>query len=236
MPAEGRERFAKKPSPEIGGGFFVRVLVLANGELGSVDTKLLDSYSFDQIIAVDGGFLHCQALGVSPDIIIGDLDSISESDREHLQRAKTGLIPFPAVKDEIDLELALLHAVRAGAEIIIIVGGLGGRMDMSLANLALLLHPDLQDVSIEFWWEDQRIWILQPPGGEITGKAGDTISLLPFGGDAGGIQTKNLAYPLDNESLQLGKARGLSNVLDADHASVSFKTGALLVVWTKGRA
>ena len=214
----------------------MRVLVVANGELGSVDTKLLDSNSFDQIIAVDGGFIHCQALGLSPDIIIGDLDSISETDRELLQRSNTGLISFPAAKDEIDLELALLHAVKAGGENIIIVGGLGGRMDMSLANLALLLHPDLQEVSIEFWWEDQRIWILQPPGGEIAGKTGDTISLLPFGGDAEGIRTKNLAYPLDDENLQLGKARGVSNVLAADHASVSFKTGALLVVWTKGRA
>ena len=91
----------------------MRVLVVANGELGNVDTKLLDSNSFDQIIAVDGGFIHCQALGLSPDIIIGDLDSISETDRELLQRSNTGLISFPAAKDEIDLERAKVALGRA---------------------------------------------------------------------------------------------------------------------------
>jgi thiamine pyrophosphokinase len=168
--------------------------------------------------------------------VIGDLDSLPDTALEHLQQAETELVPSPPEKDEIDLELALLYAVEMGAKEIVVVGGLGGRFDMSMANISLLAHPRFNDAAIEFWHDEQKIWLIRPPGDEIEGKVGDTLSLLPFAGEATGVQTTNLAYPLQHESLPFGPARGVSNVLTTELASVSLESGALLAVHTQVRA
>lgn len=214
----------------------MRILIIANGELTTrMDAPPFD-HAFDRIIAVDGGHHHCQRLDLVPDILIGDLDSLTEDDLESPQLSETTIIPYPPAKDEIDLELALMHAVDIGAKEITVLAALGGRIDMTLANLGLLIHPRLTNVQIDFWHNGQRIWLIRPPGSEIKGKEGDTLSLLPFYGEARGIQTSNLRYPLLNEDLPVGPARGLSNVLDADSAHIALKSGALLAIWTQGRA
>jgi thiamine pyrophosphokinase len=217
-------------------GFYLRVLIVANGEITSWERFPFEADAFNKVIAVDGGYHHCQTLGLNTDIVIGDLDSLHERDLEKLQHSGTQLLSFPAEKDEIDLELALIHAVEIGAEEIVVLGGLGGRFDMSLANLSLLAHPELSEVLITFWHNQQKIWLVQPPMTEIKGNIGDTLSLIPFGGEVRGIQTTNLAYPLQDESLPFGPARGVSNVFTADIASISLESGMLLAVWTRGSA
>ena len=214
----------------------MRALIVANGELTAWERIPSDRLSSELIIAVDGGWQHCQTLGITPDAVIGDFDSLPDRITKHLQGSATRLIQHPPKKAEIDLELALIYALEQGAIEMTILAGLGGRFDMSMANISLMLHPRLRDVSIEFWHLGQRIWRIQPPGDEIIGEAGDTLSLLPLGGDVCGIRTTNLAYPLENENLQLGRARGVSNVLTADTATVTLENGTLLAVWTHGRA
>jgi thiamine pyrophosphokinase len=214
----------------------LRVLIVANGEITSWEHFPIDDGAFKIVIAVDGGYQHCQTLGIHVDIVIGDHDSLQERDLEELQHSGTQRLFYPAEKDEIDLELALIHAVEIGAEEIVVIGGLGGRFDMTLANLTLLAHPKLSGVLITFWHNQQKIWLLQPPGTEIKGNIGDTLSLLPFGGEARGIKTTNLAYPLQGESLPFGPARGVSNVFIGEIASISLESGMLLAVWTSGKA
>lgn len=214
----------------------MQTLIVANGQLTDRESIPQDRLQPELIIAVDGGWLHCQSLGLVPDVVIGDFDSLQDSVLEKIEETDTQLIHHQPEKDEIDLELALIYAVEQGAKDIVILAGLGGRFDMSLANVALLLHPELTAVEIEFWHFGQRIWLIQPPGDEILGEIGDTLSLLPFGGDAEGIETENLAYPLESETLTMGPARGISNVLTAERASVKLTQGALLAVWSRGRA
>lgn len=214
----------------------MRALIIANGDLTARERIPSNRLSAELVIAVDGGWQHCQTLGLSPDAVVGDFDSLPDSLLNHLQASATSLIQHPPQKAEIDLELALIYALERGAIELTILAGLGGRFDMTMANISLLLHPRLRDVSVEFWHRGQKIWRIQPPGDEIMGEAGDTLSLLPLGDDAGGIQTTNLAYPLKNENLQLGLTRGVSNVLTADMATVTLESGVLLAVWTHGRA
>ncbi len=214
----------------------MQTLIVANGKLTAWESIPQDRLKPDLIIAVDGGWLHCQSLGLVADVVIGDFDSIDESILEELEESDTQLVHHQPEKDEIDLELALFYAVEQGAKDIVILAGLGGRFDMSLANVTLLLHPELKGVKIEFWHFDQRIWLIHPPGDEVYGESGDTLSLLPFGGDAVGITTENLAYPLESEALLMGTARGVSNVLTARRASVKLTKGTLLAVKSRGRA
>ena len=211
-------------------------VVVANGEL-SVPSHILNKIQdAGLVIAVDGGLKYCQDMGLLPDLLIGDLDSSARAEIKILQSAGADILRFPPTKDETDLELALLKAVERGALEITVLGGLGRRFDMTLANLGLLLHPKLQKVQIEFWHHNQRIWLIQPPGDEILGHEGDTLSLLPFTGTASGIHTENLAYPLNGETLLPGPARGISNVLTAERARITLEEGCLLAVWTQGRA
>jgi thiamine pyrophosphokinase len=216
----------------------VNVLLFANGLLNhsAMVTSLLDSLDSPRVICADGGALHARALGLTPHTIIGDLDSLSEEQVAEFKAAGAEIIQHPPEKDETDLELALYHCWEIGAKSIHILGALGGRIDQTIANILLLTQPAIDDIDIEVIDGNQVIRPLQPGDHRIAGERGDTISLIPLSAAAEGISTRGLRYPLQNETLRLGPARGLSNVMLAESAVVEFTRGLLLLVHTGGRA
>jgi thiamine pyrophosphokinase len=143
-------------------------------------------------------------------------------------------VKVAAEKDETDLELALLHATDIGVKDIVVLGAFGNRIDMTLSNLLLLSHPSLISAHIEYWYGYQTAWLIRPPGDEIHGQSGDTLSLIPLEGDAEGITTHELYYPLNDEKLVFGPARGISNVLTASVAHVELASGTLIAVHSPG--
>ncbi len=210
-----------------------RVIVLANGRLEAPDLikRRLQSWQGALVVAADGGSRHAAAMDLAVDVLIGDLDSLGGPDGAG-RFASAARHEAPAEKDEIDLELALLFAVRHGAEHIAVLGALGGRLDMTLANVLLLAHPGLSGVRIELWHGAQTAWLIRPPGGTLGGRPGDLLSLIPLGGHAEGVRTEGLAYPLDGERLAFGPSRGLSNELVARQARVRLAAGLLLAIHT----
>jgi thiamine pyrophosphokinase len=213
-----------------------RVLIIANGELDAGTAQRLKTAAQDRLIAVDGGANHCRALGLLPDLIVGDLDSLLPETLAHFTRAGIPIERHPVHKNETDLELALLGAVRQGAECILLAGALGGRLDMALSNVLLLTQPHLRQVRVELWEAQRTTWLLRPPGEVVHGQPGDTLSLLPLQGDATGLRTEGLAYPLRDETLFFGQTRGLSNVFAASLARIQLEAGLLLAVHSIGRA
>ena len=213
-------------------------LILANGDLGDASRlrARLAVRPFDLILAADGGARHAGPLGLTIDILIGDMDSISESDRSELERRSIRLLGHPAEKDETDLELALLAARDEGVALAVVLGAIGGRLDMTLANLGLLQHPGLRSISIQLWIGADTAYLLTPPGGEIQADPGDRVSLLPFGGNARGVTTSGLAFPLAGETLSVGPARGVSNRVEQRAPRVELAAGALLIVHTPAGA
>ncbi len=213
-------------------------IILANGQLEEPDIirHRLADLDAGTVIAADGGSVHAGALGLTLDAVIGDMDSIPGSLREKLKAQGTIFSQSPRHKDETDLELALLHAIDQGAESIVILGALGGRLDMLIANIMLMNHPRLARIHIEMWAGNQTAWLMRPPGQDLVGGPGDTLSLIPLGGDARGVSTHRLAYPLIDETLVFGPARGVSNVFEDDRARVDLREGLLLAVHTPGRA
>lgn len=212
-----------------------RTLILTNGELvNSPALKArIEAWSPDQVIAADGGSRHASTLGLQIDLIVGDLDSIEAAQRETLQAQGTQFEHFKAEKDETDLELALLRAVEQGAAEIAVVGIVGDRLDMVLANIHLLTLEALSPIRTEIWLGRQTAWLIRPPGDEFEGAPGDTLSLIPLKGDAIGVTTTGLAYPLQGETLFFGPARGVSNVMEQEVCRVDLESGLLLAVQTQ---
>ena len=216
----------------------MNVLLFANGELkrGAMLDRLLNSLESPRVICADGGALHATALGLSPHAIIGDLDSLTAEQVAAFEMARAEIIRHPPEKDETDLELTLHYCQQIDAKFIVILGALGGRFDQTIANIHLLTMPDFGDTRIEIIDGDQSIRLLRPGSHQIDGARGDTISLIPLSSKVEGIWTENLQYPLADETLRRGPARGISNVMLKDESAVEFADGLLLLVHTSGRA
>lgn len=212
-----------------------RTLILTNGDILDSSTlkKRIETWSPDQVIAADGGSRHASTLGLAIDLLVGDLDSIEPAQRETLQKQGTQFEHFKSEKDETDLELALLRAVAQGATEIAVIGIVGDRLDMILANIHLLALEALNPIRAELWLGRQTAWLIRPPGEEFEGTAGDTLSLIPVKGDALSVTTTGLAYPLHREMLFFGHARGVSNMMEEEVCRVDLETGILLAVHTQ---
>jgi thiamine pyrophosphokinase len=136
----------------------------------------------------------------------------------------------PRSKDETDLELAVRYARQHGADEVLILGAMGERWDQTLANLTLLAAFDLPAGRLRLIDGSQEVCLVR--GGEtlpLDGRPGDTVSLIPIGGDADGVTTEGLEYPLRGETLRFGLTRGVSNVIQTSPVSVGVRRGSLLV-------
>ena len=215
-------------------------LVLADGALddaGSLDATWPGwSAGVDLIIAADGGARHAAALGLTIDRWVGDGDSIAADELDRLASSGVRIDRFAVDKDETDAELALLAALEADPARLTILGALGGaRVDHELGNVWLLAHPGLVGRHAVLLGDRSRIRLAGPGTADLTGRVGDVVSLLPFGGDATGITTRGLRYRLRDEPLRLGPSRGLSNVREAPDAGIVLREGRLLIVETPVR-
>lgn len=185
----------------------------------------------DLVIAADGGARHAAALGRPIDLWVGDGDSLGAAGIEALRAAGVPIELARVDKDESDTELAIVAAARAGASRVTILGALGGaRVDHGLANVWLLAHQALAGRDVALVDDAARIRLLSAGRHDLGGRIGDLVSLFPFGGDAGGLTTRGLRYPLTDEGLRSGPARGLSNVRDAADAAITVGSGQVLVV------
>ena len=215
----------------------MRAVIFANGNTDNSDFVFSGK---DLIIAANGGTHYCLNLGLTPDVVIGDLDSLTADDIKGLQIASVEIIRYPTKKDQTDLDLALKLAIDRGADEIVVFGAMGGRWDMSIANILLPAEQNLSHATIRIIDGRHEIILLRAEN-EITfrGEKGDILSLIPLGRDALGITTIGLEYPLKDDLLRLGSSRGISNVLVEKTATVYLKHGLLLCVhislWKKNR-
>ncbi len=208
------------------------VLVFANGVLA--DSGWVGPYlaRAAAVIAADGGLRHLLPFGRRTDVLIGDLDSLPPG--VVAEEAAGRVIRYPGDKNETDLELALLYAVAQypGHEVLIL-GGFGGRLDHMLANILVLAHPRLLGQPIRFVDDRESAWLLTadtPDETTIPGAPGDIVSLLPLGGPAHVLATTGLRWPLQDETLAFGPARGVSNEMTDAVATVRLGAGVVLCV------
>jgi thiamine pyrophosphokinase len=209
----------------------MHVLLLANGTVEDPTVVRHHAKDADLVLCADGGFRHARAVGVRPHAVLGDLDSLPPEAEARLREEGVEFVVHPRAKDETDLELGLLYAIDRGATAITVVGAWGGRIDHALGNLFLLAHSRLVGVDVRIVSSTQTVVLVRREA-RFSGAAGDLLSLLPLGGDVRGVTTMGLAYPLCDEALYLGPARGISNVFTGPVATVRLNSGLLLAIHT----
>jgi thiamine pyrophosphokinase len=209
----------------------MRAIIIAGGHVETTDGWQRWIREGDWILGADGGAARALAWGFTPQVVIGDMDSLPDEDRAVLIERDSDFVEHPRAKDETDLELALVYAVEHGAREIVVFGALGGRLDHTLANVLLLALPSLQGVHVRIVDGDQEALLLRS-GSAITihGTPGDLVSLLPLAGDARGVTAKGLAWALEGDTLRLGFSRGVSNEMQTHKARIELEDGLLLVL------
>jgi thiamine pyrophosphokinase len=229
IPAEGSFATTRHPPRRRIFIFVARLIIFANGLVPDPESARQLIQPEDILYAADGGTCLALALGLSPSVVIGDMDSLTPEDRKDLEARAVEIQQYPRDKDKTDLELAMDSAIQAGYREILIVGALGGRLDQTVANLSLLSDPrfSLCDIRLDDGVEEA---FFTRNRCEIGGKSGDIVSLIPWGGIVTGISTEGLRWPMRGETLFPDRTRGISNELLQQKASIILKSGLLLII------
>jgi thiamine pyrophosphokinase len=209
-----------------------RAVVFVNGVVADHNALKQWVKPDDYLVCADGGVYHCLAIGRRPDVVVGDMDSVTAETLQELSDAGVELERYPRSKDQTDLELALERALRDGADSILLLGALGGRLDQTLANVLILTQREWP-VPVAVAEGDQLASILR--GGEtltLTGSPGSVVSLIPLSDEVTGITYDGLEYDLTDATLAMGSTRAVSNVVKQSPATVAIASGLALVVQT----
>ncbi len=180
------------------------------------------------VVAADGGAATALAFAYQPDVVIGDLDSIDSGTLTELRRRGVAIDTFPRDKDATDGQLALDRALHIRPAQLLLLGFLGGpRLDQALANVVLLVTLQTPAVLLD----ERNECVLVRPGVEYSWRTepSEIISVLPLNGDAQGVSSRGLRWPLTGETLRLGDTRSLSNEPVAKDAGVAIERGLVLV-------
>ena len=207
----------------------MRAIIFINGIISDYEPIKRLLRDDDYLIGADGGTHHCLAVGKVPHVVVGDLDSLETAQIERLTEQGVQFENHAPEKNETDLELAIVRALCNGADEIILVGAMGGRLDQMLANLFIMAQR-AWSAAISLVEGDQRAQLVR--GGEtlmLDAPIGATISALPLSERVTGITYTGLQYPLTDFTMDFGSTRGISNVLLESPATIYVATGVLLV-------
>jgi thiamine pyrophosphokinase len=203
----------------VGGGGSPAVSVADLGDLGTDPL----------VVAADSGLQHARALGLRVDLVVGDMDSVDAVELASATRAGVAVERHPAAKDATDLDLALDRAVDAGPGRLVVVTGAGDRFDHALGVVTSLTAPGRPAIPVEAFIGGAHLWVVRDEA-RLVGRPGAFVSLVPMHGPARGVRTTGLAYPLDDEDLEPGTTRGISNEWVWPTATVTVREGVVLAI------
>ena len=202
--------------------------VLAGGEPMPAQT-ILGLARADLVIAADSGAENAAAAGLFVDVLVGDLDSITERTLDAVVDGGTRIEAHHPDKDATDLDLALKTALELGADEIVIVGGGGRRLDHLLGNVAVITSRTLRHVPVRWELERETAYVVHTRR-TIPVRSGSTFSVIPIGGDAHGVTLTGSKWNLRDAKLDAGTSLGISNIAVANKLDVEVGDGTLLVV------
>lgn len=180
-------------------------------------------------ICCDGGARHLPGMGIKPDVLIGDMDSIDPAQLAAYSAEGTKIVRYSTDKDFTDTELALDYALDLKPQKIFICCGLGGRIDHTLSNILLLVKGEEKGIETLLMDEYSEVFVLNKERTFLNDE-GKTVSLIALTPEVTGITLTGFLYSLKAETLTTGESRGISNLINADRAVIRVQSGKLLVV------
>ncbi|SDB20296.1 thiamine pyrophosphokinase [Pseudobutyrivibrio sp. YE44] len=187
------------------------------------------------IIACDKGYFHLKEAKLVPDLVIGDFDSAGEELYKELVSQGINVVKLNPVKDDTDVEAALKYAFDNSTGDIVILGAIGGRLDHTLGNIALLGMALKNGRKAYLWDRTNRVQMIEGGQSITLEKALDYkyVSVFPYGGLADGVNMEGFKYPVSDGTIEGFNTLTVSNELIEDTGEISIKKGYLIVMETK---
>jgi thiamine pyrophosphokinase len=206
------------------------VVVVAGGEVPPADAAR-SVPAGAVVIAADGGLEHARTLGLEVELAVGDFDSASAAAVAVAEKEGTRVARHAADKDATDLELALdaALAVEPRPARVLVLAGVGERLDHLVSALHVLGSPRYASVEVDARVGAAHVHVIRDER-TLEGEPGELVSLIALHGPADGVSTEGLEYPLEEETLEPGSSRGVSNRFVAETARVRVERGILLAV------
>jgi thiamine pyrophosphokinase len=204
----------------------MRAIIILNGDIRDYAFHRKIVKKDDFVICADGGAKHAQRLGLIPDLIMGDFDSVSEDELKKFHKSQK-------IKDtdqnHTDAEKAAAYALKHGASEVLFMGAFGNRIDHTLAVIASLKTFNVKAKIID---ENNEIFAVKGSI-EIRGTPGMIISFIPLE-NVSGLTLEGFKFPLTKSNIKMGSSRCISNQMLGNSASVKIKKGSLLCIKTRG--
>lgn len=209
--------------------------IITGGELSEQFlAAYLDNHPTDIKIVVDGALETTHRLGIQPDFIVGDFDTVNQLLLNYYD--KDIILRHPPEKDQTDTELAIETAQKLGCKKIKFFGATGSRLDHSLGNIFLLEGLLKQGFEAEIINENNRLYIKnQGFGLKRTEAAGDYVSLLPLTETVENVTLCGFKYPVENLTFYREKTLGISNEITEEEATIEFSKGIFIVVESRDK-
>lgn len=205
-------------------------LIISGGEY----SNLPDNQKYDYCIAVDKGYEHALQMGVKPDVLLGDFDSMSRTYKESANTVMEAeeIITFPKEKDDTDTLLAVKHAIEEECDSITIICALGGRLDHTIANIQCMKYASTQGVKCEIISNNEWMRTLTQEDGRVNipKREGYSLSVFALSDICTGISIEGAKYCVEDIELRNDFPLGHGNDWIMDEGVVSVGSGVLLIV------
>ena len=192
-----------------------------------MDTSFIDAHELENryIICADRGVVYAKQLGIKPDLIVGDFDSLG-----YVPEEDCDVLAFKPEKDDTDLMIAVKQALSKGKKNLRIYAALGGRLDHTFASIQTLSFALDNGARAELVSQSEFVTLLDAGEYSFENKAGRSLSLFSYSETVSGLTIKGAKYTLENAQINSSFPIGISNEITSDKASVSFEKGRLLVI------
>ncbi len=211
----------------------MRSAIFLNGAPDPPDLLRRIAGQADLVVAADGGARYALDAGVIPDLVVGDMDSLRESEVREIEERGALLERYPIRKDKMDGHLAVLVVRDRGATEVDLLCAAGGRFSALFAVPHILLAAErlgLRATMVASWGQ---AFVLEAGSRRVSGNPQDSVSVFPFTGPATGVTLEGFGYPLENARLEIGDTLGFHNELVDGAGRVSVWGGTLLVIHEK---
>lgn len=208
----------------------MRTGIVGNGQINDLENFKKVLCTHDHLICADGGATHLNNIGVLPDIMIGDFDSIKSEELYFYKENGVEIISHPADKNATDMHLAVSLAIERGFTQIEIFGGTGFRIDHMMANIFLLEYMKKNGADGKIIDENNILMIANHPKTIIKAFKNQIISLVALSDEVTGITLKGLKYPLKNATLTRCDSLGISNIMLHREVEIFKESGELLII------